>query len=38
MDGTLVDSAGDLCATVNHTRRDLGLAELPAAGKVFCFE
>ena len=31
MDGTLVDSAGDLCATVNHTRRDLGLAELPAA-------
>lgn len=31
MDGTLVDSSGDLCATVNHTRRELGLAELPRA-------
>ena len=29
MDGTLVDSSGDLCATVNHTRRELGLGELP---------
>ena len=29
MDGTLIDSKADLCATVNHVRRDLGLAELP---------
>ena len=29
MDGTLIDSRADLAATVNHTRRDLGLAELP---------
>lgn len=29
MDGTLIDSRTDLAATVNHTRRDLGLAELP---------
>lgn len=29
MDGTLIDSKADLAATVNHTRRDLGLAELP---------
>ena len=29
MDGTLIDSRADLCATVNHARRDLGLAELP---------
>ncbi len=29
MDGTLIDSRADLVATVNHTRRDLGLAELP---------
>jgi len=29
MDGTLIDSARDLAATVNHTRRDLGLADLP---------
>ena len=28
MDGTLIDSRADLCATVNHARRDLGLAEL----------
>ena len=28
MDGTLIDSRADLSATVNHTRRDLGLAEL----------
>ncbi|MBQ6142633.1 MAG: HAD hydrolase-like protein [Kiritimatiellae bacterium] len=27
MDGTLIDSKADLCATVNHTRRDLGLEE-----------
>ena len=27
-DGTLIDSRADLCATVNHTRRDLGLQEL----------
>lgn len=27
MDGTLIDSRADLCATVNHTRRDLGLPE-----------
>lgn len=31
MDGTLIDSKADLAATVNHTRRDLGLAELPQA-------
>ncbi len=29
MDGTLIDSKADLCATVNHTRRDFGLAERP---------
>ena len=29
MDGTLIDSRRDLCATVNHTRRDLGIRELP---------
>ena len=29
MDGTVIDSRADLAATVNHTRRDLGLAELP---------
>lgn len=29
LDGTLIDSKADLCATVNHVRRDLGLAELP---------
>ena len=28
MDGTLIDSKADLAATVNHTRRDLGLAEV----------
>jgi len=28
-DGTLIDSRADLAETVNHTRRDLGLAELP---------
>jgi len=29
MDGTLIDSRADLAATVNHTRRDMGLPELP---------
>ena len=29
MDGTLIDSEADMCAAVNHVRRDLGLAELP---------
>ena len=29
LDGTLADTRADLAATVNHTRRDLGLAELP---------
>ena len=30
MDGTIIDTRADLAATVNHTRRDLGLGELPA--------
>ncbi len=29
LDGTLFDTRRDLAATVNHTRRDLGLDELP---------
>ena len=29
LDGTLADTRVDLAATVNHTRRELGLAELP---------
>lgn len=29
LDGTLFDTRRDLAATVNHTRRDLGLCELP---------
>lgn len=29
LDGTLIDSRADLAAAVNHTRRDLGLDELP---------
>lgn len=29
VDGTLFDTRADLAATVNHTRRDLGLDELP---------
>ena len=29
IDGTLFDTRADLAATVNHTRRDLSLAELP---------
>ena len=35
MDGTLIDSRADLAATVNHTRRDLGLPEL-AQDDVLC--
>ena len=31
LDGTLFDTKADLAATVNHTRRDLGLAEWPEA-------
>ena len=31
LDGTLADTRADLAATVNHTRRDLGLADLPQA-------
>ena len=31
LDGTLFDTRADLAETVNHTRRDLGLPELPAA-------
>jgi len=29
MDGTLIDSKADIAETVNHTRRDLGLPDLP---------
>ena len=29
LDGTLFDTRRDLAATVNHTRRDLGLADIP---------
>ena len=29
LDGTLFDTKADLAATVNHTRRDMGLAEWP---------
>ena len=29
MDGTLIDSKNDLAIAINHTRRDLGLAERP---------
>ena len=29
LDGTLIDSRADLAETVNHTRRDFGLAPLP---------
>ncbi len=31
LDGTLADTRADLAATVNHTRRDLGLTDLPQA-------
>ena len=34
LDGTLFDTKADLAATVNHTRRDLGLAEWPEAEVV----
>lgn len=34
VDGTLFDTRADLAATVNHTRRDLGLAELPVEAVV----
>lgn len=30
MDGTIIDSRADIAATVNHTRRDLGLNQLSA--------
>ena len=33
-DGTLFDTRGDLAATVNHTRRDYGLPELPAEAVI----
>ena len=36
LDGTLFDTRADLAATVNHTRRDLGLAELPAESVIAC--
>ena len=29
LDGTLFDTRRDLAATVNHTRHDLGLADIP---------
>lgn len=35
LDGTLIDSRRDLCATVNHTRRELGLEEL-AMERILC--
>lgn len=31
LDGTLADTRADLCATVNHVRRDFGLGSLPEA-------
>ena len=34
VDGTLFDTRADLAATVNHTRRDLGLAELPSEAVI----
>ena len=36
MDGTLIDSRADLAATVNHTRRDLGLAEISETAVLAC--
>lgn len=36
LDGTLFDTRADLAATVNHTRRDLGLAEIEVE-KVISF-
>lgn len=34
VDGTLFDTRNDLASTVNHTRKDLGLGELPIAEVV----
>ena len=36
IDGTLFDTKADLAATVNHTRRDLGLAEKPEEEVIAC--
>ena len=36
LDGTLFDTRADLAATVNHTRRDIGLAELPTESVIEC--
>ena len=36
MDGTIIDSRADLAATVNHTRRDLGLAEISQEEVLVC--
>ena len=36
LDGTLFDTKADLAATVNHTRRDLGLAEKPEDEVIAC--
>ena len=36
MDGTLIDSRADLAATVNHTRRDLGLPEISQEAVLAC--
>ena len=36
LDGTLFDTRADLAAAVNHTRRDLGLAELPVSAVIEC--
>ena len=36
MDGTIIDSRADLAATVNHTRRDLGLPEIAQEAVLAC--
>ena len=36
MDGTIIDSRADLAATVNHTRRDLGLPEISQEAVLVC--
>ena len=36
MDGTIIDSRADLSATVNHTRRDLSLPEIPQEAVLAC--
>ena len=36
LDGTLFDTKADLAATVNHTRRDLGLLEKPEEEVIAC--